>query len=436
MILNDFQTTPKFLWCDSWWFTNHSESSLGQFSVIHKKLLNFFGVILSDSWTSLKFLWSDSWWFPNHWFKFLWGGSQWLSVFTNHSKISFGWFSVIWKPLWNFFGAILGDSQQLSVIHNKLKFVRGDSQWSANDWNFIGVILSDFQITLKFLWGWFLVIHRPLWNFFGVILQWFMQDHSEISLGFFSVIVTDSQTTLKFLWGDSQQFSVIHEELWNFFGAILNDSQWWFLIHSEITLGQFSVILGDSQTTLKWLWGNSWWFSVICKPLWNFFGAILGDLGTTLKLIWGDSLQFMNNKFLWGDSWWFSVICKPYWNFFGATLGDCQWFTNHSEISLGWFLVIYKPLWNFFRAILSDLQTTLKFLWGDSWQFSVICEQLWNLFGVILGGNYQWFSWFTNHSEISLGWYLMILRYSWWFMKNWNFLGGNSQWFMAILGVS
>ena len=187
------------------WFTNHSEISLGQFSVI-----------------PIDYQW-----------------------FVNHSEISLGWFLVIHKPLLKFH---LGDSQQFLVIHKRL-------------WNFFGAILSDS-------W-WFSVIHKKFWNFFGVIL------------------------------GDFGWFS----KNWNFSGAILR----WFANHSEISLGQFSMILG-----------NSWWFV-------NHSKISLG---------------------------WFLVICEPVWNFFGVILSDL-W--NNSEISLGWF-----------SLILGNLQTTLKFLSGDS----------------------------------------------------------------------
>ena len=81
---------------------------------------------------------------------------------------------------------------------------------------------------------------------------------------------------------DSHWFSVILNDSWQF-SVILNDSQW-FVNQSEIGLGQFSVILDDSWTTLKtflgWflmILGDSWWFSVICKPLWKLFWVILDD---------------------------------------------------------------------------------------------------------------------------------------------------------------
>ena len=106
--------------CDSAWFSNQSEISLGQFLVIHEPVWTFFGAILSDLWTNLKLLWvilSDLW----TTLKFLWGNSQ--------------WFLVIHKPLWSFFGAIVGDSQ------TSLKFLWGDSQW----------FMGFFQTILKLI---------------------------------------------------------------------------------------------------------------------------------------------------------------------------------------------------------------------------------------------------------------------------------------------
>ena len=147
-----------------------------------------------------------------------------------------------------------------------------------------------------------------------------------------------------FFLSDSWQFSVLHESVWNYFGAILSDSwwfanhsenileailsaSWWSMNHSENILGVilhnsqwFLMILSDSQISLKLFWGNSQWFLMIDEPLWKHF---------------------------WGNSLWFSVICKSVWNYFGVILGDSQW-------------------------------------------FSLICESVWYYFGVILG-NSQWF---------------------------------------------
>ena len=49
--------------------------------------------------------------------------------------------------------------------------------------------------------------------------------------------------------------------------------------NSVISLGQFLMILSDSQIIMKFL-GQ---FLVICKPLWNYFGVIPGDSQTN----WG-----------------------------------------------------------------------------------------------------------------------------------------------------
>ena len=54
------------------------------------------------------------------------------------------------------------------------------------------------------------------------------------------------------------------------FYGIIGDSQW------------FAVILSDSQTTLKLIWGDSQWFTNHSDII---FGAILGNLWTTLKFI-------------------------------------------------------------------------------------------------------------------------------------------------------
>ena len=90
-----------------------------------------------------------------------------------------------------------------------------------------------------------LVIHKSVWNWFSAILG-------------------DSQISLKMILDDSWQFSAIHESVWNWFsvflksvsncfGVILHNS-WWFANHSEIILG---VILGDSRISLKLFWGDS-----------------------------------------------------------------------------------------------------------------------------------------------------------------------------------
>ena len=120
------------------------------------------------------------------------------------------------------------------------------------------------------------------YQWFSVILSnspWFTH-HSEIPFGWFYVILSDPQwfaTTLKFLWGDSWQFLVIHKPLWNFFGVILSDS-WWFTNYSEISMGQFLVIHGDSL-----------WFTNHSEISLGQFLVTLGDLQTTLKFYWGNS---------------------------------------------------------------------------------------------------------------------------------------------------
>ena len=69
----------------------------------------------------------------------------------------------------------------------------------------------------------------------------------------FGVILIDLWISLKLFWADSQWLWMILNSSWwftilsdNNFGMILNDS-WLFTNQSEIVLGQFSVILDDSQ---------------------------------------------------------------------------------------------------------------------------------------------------------------------------------------------
>ena len=83
---------PWIFWGNSLWF-----------SVICEPLWNFSG----DTQTILNYFWGNSWWFVNHCDIFS-GNSEW---FTNHSEMFLGQFLLICKPLWNFLGAILGDSQ-------------------------------------------------------------------------------------------------------------------------------------------------------------------------------------------------------------------------------------------------------------------------------------------------------------------------------------
>ena len=148
MILGDSQATLKTFWGDSWWFL-----------VICESVWNCFGAILSDSWwfvthseNIFRAILSDFWQFLvilgdlQISLKIFWGNSHW---FVNHSE--------------NIFGAILGDSQWFSVIHKSV-------------WEWLLVILSDSQTTLKTCLGQFLVIHEPLWNDSGAICKPFLND--------------------------------------------------------------------------------------------------------------------------------------------------------------------------------------------------------------------------------------------------------------------
>ena len=155
--------------------------------------------------------------------------------------------------------------------------------WLA--WAFLDVgwaILGDSQTTLKLFWA---------------DSRWFA-NHSELVLGWFSVILDNSQTTLKICLDDSWSFLVIHEPFWNFFGVILSDSQTtlkflrgdsqWFANHSKISLGKFLAIC--KPLWIFWSYFHRFW--VIHKLLWNCFGwflVILGDSQTTLKFPWGNS---------------------------------------------------------------------------------------------------------------------------------------------------
>ena len=190
-ILSDLQTTLKFFGafcCDSWWFTNHSEIIFRQFSVICKSLWNFlgdsqwflvvckplshyfgailgdlqmtlkfFGVILCDSWTTLNFLGQFSVSHGDSWTTLkLFLGDSWWFIFGGNSENILEWSSMILDDIW------------------------------GNSWAF----LSNSQTTLNFL-GWFSVIYKPLWNdslfsLFVVIFQiapvasmfnWFVSFH-------------------------------------------------------------------------------------------------------------------------------------------------------------------------------------------------------------------------------------------------------------------
>ena len=113
---------------------------------------------------------------------------------------------------------------------------------------------------------------------------------------------------------------------------ILND----LWINSEIYLGQFSMIHGDWQKTLKFTWGDCWWFWII---YWWF-------VKTEIYLGW-----FL---MIFDDFQWFI----KFWNLFGTILGDAWWLAKSSDIYLYWISVILD----------------------DSWWFT---KKLWNLFGVI-----------------------------------------------------
>ena len=228
---------------------------------------------------------------------------------------------------------------------------------------------------------WFPVICERLWNWFGVILgdsQWF-SNHSEISLlnsllfgnysdisfGRFLVILGDSHCFTDLSQITLGKFLLLHKPLWNVFEVIPK---------GLMVFGWFYVILIDFWKTLKLVWGDSWWFSVIIKPFWKFFGLILSN------------------------SHWFSVIL----GWFLMILDVYQWFVNNYKIALGWFSVIHKiseislVLFIIILYDSSGFKTTLKFILGNSW----------------------WIWLFTNHSEITLGWFLLIPSDYQWFMFN------------------
>ena len=68
-------------------------------------------------------------------------------------------------------------------------------------------------------------------------------------------------------------------------------NSWWFMNHSEIILGQFLKILSDLQISLKLLWGDSQWFVNHCEIIfWSdswWFSVILGDSQVSLKSFLG-----------------------------------------------------------------------------------------------------------------------------------------------------
>ena len=158
-------------------------------------------------------------------------------------------------------------------------------------------------------------------------------------------------------------------------------------------------------TTLIILWGNSWWSSGIHKAIWRLFGVIFRDFWCTLKLLWSESQWFGNVSFevflatLSQSCWLLVDFLQIVWTILKLFWGNSCWLAINSEISLA-------PFW----VILGDSRTTLKFHLRNCW----------------------WFWLFTNHTEITLGWFLIILRDYQWFMTNSEFFGGNLGWFSVI----
>ena len=156
---------------------------------------------------------------------------------------------MIYKPLWDWLGVFLGDFQWFSnlsvIVLGWLSVICKISEISLV-W-FI-IILYDsrgFKNHSEISFEEFLVIlaiHKPFWNYFGVILS------------------------------DSWWLSVIHDQL---LGVIWGDSQW-LVKDSEIGLGWLDVLSG-SWKSLNFHWGSSWWLSVIGKLIRNFFGMILSE---------------------------------------------------------------------------------------------------------------------------------------------------------------
>ena len=261
LVLDHWKTLFYVILGDSQWFANQSEIVLGWFLVIHKPLWKhfwgnswWFSVICKPLW---KHFWGNSWWFSvicKPLWKHFWGYSHWFLVilcdslcltnqseffgailsdswwFANHSEWKHFWgdswqFSVILESVWNCLGAILGDSQTtLKTFLGWFSVVLGDSHWFTNQ--SFGVILGDSWTTLKTFLGnsqWFSMIHKSVWNCFGV---------------------NDSQTTLKTFWGDSQQFLVILNDSWWFVNQLFRGDCWWL---TNLFWGWFSVILGDNQ---------------------------------------------------------------------------------------------------------------------------------------------------------------------------------------------
>ena len=139
--------------------------------------------------------------------------------------------------------------------------------------------------------------------------EWFKK-HSEIILG---------------------QFSVIHEALSSCFGVIVSESQW-FANHSEIVLGQFLLI---------------------CKPVWNCFGGDSQWFTIHYSLFSNSSCGFFStiNK-LWGFQWCShdlynlhvgdNMMYNMHWILVNQSESDIYSLINHIFMNVSYLLMSTK----------------------------------------------------------------------------------------------
>ena len=170
----------------------------------------------------------------------------------------------------------------------KILLFRCDSQWFVNQFE---IVLRQFLVICKQLWKhfwgdsrWLSAMHKSVWNCFRVILGDTQTTVKTFYVWFLIILWFVNHSKIVLGW-----FSVIHETLWRFLGWFSDGSEidsWWFLNHSENILW---AIINDLWISLTLFWGDIQWFLVICKPLWKHF---------------------------WDDSWWFLVFREPLWKHF------------------------------------------------------------------------------------------------------------------------
>ena len=121
------------------------------------------------------------------------------------------------------------------------------------------------------------------------------------------------------------------------------DSRWFSMILGDCQ--QFSMILSDSQISLKLILIDSQWFSNKSETDSQQFSMILGDSWINLKLILSDSQ--ISLKLILNDSWWFF---------------------NKSETDSHWFFAILDDSWINLKLIFPNIYKS----WGCTWRFTLI----------------------------------------------------------------